>query len=497
MVVNVLEYLEISSQRFPNKTALAMREQKITFLELRKKAVSLGCTIQRLCHIQNQPIGVFVNRTIEPAIWFLGVLYSGNYYVPLDPGMPINKLQAIVNDSSFSVIIGTEEQRNIICELDYSGHYITEIDSNEEVPALPKIGGDIPAYMVYTSGSTGSPKGVLKSHSAIVSFIEAYCETFRFKEEEVIGNQTPFFFDASAKDFYLMLKTGATLEIIPSELFALPPMLIEYLNEKRITFASWVPTVLSIVAQLNPFSLVKPVTLKRLFFVGEVMPMKHLNRWRVELPHIQYVNLYGQSEIAGICGFYEVNGDCSDDSVLPIGKPLKNSEIYLCKNDEIIAEPNQLGEMYIVSQALALGYYHEEEKTSKAFVYKDFGYGVVRCFKTGDLAQYDCEGNLVFATRSDFQIKHMGHRIELGEIEAVAGSFEEIARCCCLYNPERKKIVLFCEVSSIAHITEREIRNRLKTKLSNYMVPGKVTILDQLPINANGKIDRKKLIEKI
>ena len=389
-----------------------------------------------------------------------------------------------------SIILGSTENRQILSELKYHGEYFSfaEEDSFSDavLPTL-SVGGEDPLYMIYTSGSTGTPKGVLKSHGAEIDYIETYRKTFYFTEKEVIGNQTPFFFDASAKDIYMMLCIGCTIEILPTSLFSFPPELIAYLNEKEITFASWVPSVLSIVAQLNPFSFIKPTTLKRVFFVGEVMPRKHLNRWREALPEIQYVNLYGQSEIAGVCCYYEVNGTFEDSQTLPIGKPFSNCKIYLLDGDDIVTEPDRLGEMYIVSDALASAYFNDEAKTNSVFLRRDFGNGPERCFKTGDLFRYDSEGNRVFFSRADFQIKHMGHRIELGEIESVVNGFPQIDRCCCLYNTERKKIVLFCQPAEGFTVDGGEFRRLLKAELSPYMLPSRVEIL-QLPLNANGKI---------
>lgn len=489
---NILTYLENSSIRHPNKTAIAFRDELYTFSELMIMAKKIGARIREF-QITNQPVGVFATQSIRTAAFFLGVLYSGNFYVPLDPDMPKEKLQAIFDDACFKVILGEATAKPLVDMLDYGGALLDDQDLPEKLSPFPSVGDTDPLYMVYTSGSTGKPKGVLKSHRAEICYLEAYCETFAFTGDEVIGNQTPFFFDASAKDFYMMLKMGCTLEILPSTLFTLPPELMDYLNDRKITFASWVPTALSLVAQLNPFSMVKPETLKRLFFVGEVMPMKHLNIWREALPEIQYVNLYGQSEIAGICCYYEVKGEFDNSSVLPIGLPLKNCRIYLLDQGKIVTEPNHIGEMYIVSEALATEYYRDSEKTGKSFITMDFGTGPERCFKTGDLAQYDMDGNLLFASRKDFQIKHMGHRIELGEIEAVADAHPEIARCCCLYQAEKRKIILFCQLNAGVKKAGREIQSELRPKLSSYMLPGKVIVMERLPMSANGKIDRQAL----
>ena len=309
----------------------------------------------------------------------------------------------------------------------------------------------------------------------------------------MIGNQTPFFFDASGKDLYLMLKMGCSMEILPTKLFSFPTELMEYMNARKVSFISWVPTAISIVAQLNPFSMVKPEYLKRVFFVGEVMPMKYLNKWRKALPDIQYVNLYGQSELAGICCYFEVTGQWEDSAVLPMGKPLCNSKLYLLDGEQVVKEPGRIGEMYIVSDALALEYFHDPEKTAACFLTKDFGEGPVRCFKTGDMAQYDEKGNLVFAARSDFQIKHMGHRVELGEIEAIATTLDEIKMCCCLYRAEKQWIYLFAELTDGCALTGQEIRSLLRDKLSDYMLPRKVIILEKMPLSPNGKMDRQTL----
>ena len=488
---NVLTRFEATAARAPGKKAIADQGESFTFGELRELARRIGAAIGT--REKNRPVGVLAARDIRTPAFFLGALYSGNYYVPIDPDMPPEKKQAILDETGMRVILGTEENRALLEPLRFDGVYLTPDMPDSECAALPDGGDDDPLYMVYTSGSTGKPKGILKSHRAEISYIETYCDYFGFSEDEVIGNQTPFFFDASGKDLYMMIRLGCTLEILPTKLFSFPTELMEYMNERRVSFISWVPTAISIVAQLNPFSLVKPEYLKRVFFVGEVMPMKYLNRWRRALPDVQYVNLYGQSELAGVCCCFEVRGDWDDKAVLPMGKPLPNCRVYLLDGEAVVQEPGRIGELYIVSDALALEYFRDPEKTTASFLTKDFGEGAVRCFKTGDMAQYDGEGNLVFAARSDFQIKHMGRRIELGEIEAIATTLDEIKMCCCLYNPEKQWIYLFAELSDGYALTGQELRSILRGRLTDYMLPRKVVILEKMPLSPNGKMDRQTL----
>ena len=286
-----------------------------------------------------------------------------------------------------------------------------------------------------------------------------------------------------------MLKSRATLEILPSELFSFPPMLIRYMNERKVSFISWVPSALCIITQLNTFKEVLPETLKRVFFVGETFPMKQFLKWQQALPDIEYVNLYGASEIAGISCFYKVSGDVSSYNVLPIGKPMDNCTVFLMDQGQMILEPDKPGEIYVISDALASGYYQDQEKTDAAFIHMDGQ----RVFKSGDIAWYDHDGNLNFAARNDSQIKHMGYRIELGEIEALAGKIDQIERCCCLYNAEKKRIVLFCQLAAGCEADVKTIRSELAKYLTDYMMPQRIKIKDRLPLNANGKIDRQML----
>lgn len=489
-------FLEQSATAMPDRTAVADREHKFTFRELKEAAQTLAA-VPALKDAPEGAIGVMVERNADVILFFMAVLYSGHFYVPIDPEMPAKKLNMIIENADISVIIGSEGTRSAAEQAERDITYVTLADVQKGCinTAGLDCSADSPLFMIYTSGSTGVPKGVLKSHKAVMSFINAYVDEFGFDENEVIGNQTPFFFDASAKDIYLMLKTGACMEILPTEYFAMPPSLINYMNERRVTFISWVPSALSVIVQLNTFKAVLPTTLKKVFFVGEVMPMKHLNKWREALPDLQYVNLYGSTEIAGISCFYRVDREFDNDENLPMGRPLSNCKVYLLDGDNVVTEKDHIGEMYVVSDAVALCYWKDPEKTDSCFVMKDFGEGEVRAYKSGDLARYDDRGDLVFASRSDFQIKHMGHRIELGEIETVAGSLEDIQRCACLYNEKKSRIVLFCQLVPGPKMTGSDIKAALTEKLSSYMVPNRVIILESLPYNANNKIDRVRLKE--
>ncbi len=492
----ILDRFEQTVQRFPEKPAVTCRDEFYTFSQLKDTAQKLATSISE-SGTKESPIGVLVSRGCSTTVFFLSVLYSGNFYVPLDPDIPHAKLAKILTDAEISLVLCEEKQKALLKEIGFKSQALTLKNQADKPAMAPESTDDTPAYLIYTSGSTGEPKGVLKSQGAIVDFIETYTELFQLGADEIIGNQTPFFFDASAKDFYQMLFTGATLDVIPSELFVFPKTLIEYLNEKKISYICWVPTALAAVTQLNTFQEVLPTTLKKVFFVGETFPIKQLRKWMEALPKLQYVNVYGSTELAGVCCYYELPVPYDADQI-PIGQALPDCKTYLVDSEDghFITEPGMIGELYVTGSTLALSYYRDPEKTAQTFVSLPFpDVTTTRALKTGDLAKYDSDGNLLFLSRDDDQIKHTGHRIELGEIETVVNQLAEINQCCCLYNEQKQQINLFCVLTDGCNWDRKALRHALKDQLSDYMLPNKYYILDSLPLNANSKVDRMKLKE--
>ena len=486
---SILDYLENTARRFPDAIAVADGAEELSFYALRRRAYGLG---QVLCArgITGQAVGIYAQRKVDVIAAMLGCAASGNCYVPLDPNAPADKIRKILSHAEVKLILGFADGEydgaDLNCEyLRWGGESAAESD---ERPAVSLSERDT-LYIIYTSGSTGEPKGIRKSHGAVMNFVEAYEKELDFKQKEILGNQTPFCFDASAKDIYLMLKTGARMEIIPSEKFIFPVTLIEYLNEKKITFISWVPSALAIVARLRTFRDILPTTLKRVCFVGEVFPVKDLDGWRTALPELEYINLYGQSELAGICCLYPIPKGEPTPEALPIGKPLGNSRIWLYEDGKISGEK---GEILIESGALADEYLKNPEKTAETFMELEIDGEMRRVLRSGDWARYDGAGNLVFMSRADGQIKYKGYRIELGEIEAAVNALDFIGRACVLYNAERERITVFCTTEREG-LKLRDLNAALEGKLTDYMLPRKLVVLEEMPLNANGKIDRPYL----
>lgn len=501
MKANVTYWLDETAKKYPDKAAFVDENKQVTFSELKSEAMSIATKLINM-DLFKKPVVVFLNKGVDVLVSFMGAAYSCNFYSPIDVDMPESRVNKILEVLSPSAVITTKELKDTFEKYDYSGEYIIFEDvikesANEELIDKARLKGvdtDL-LYVLFTSGSTGIPKGVTICHRSVIDYTDWVTETFDISSEDSFGNQAPFYFDNSILDIYSTLKTGATCFIIPKNLFAQPVLLLEYLKEKRINTIFWVPSALIVVAKLKAFRNVDlKDTLKRVLFCGEVMPNKQLNTWRQYLPDCVYANLYGPTEITDACTYYIVDREFSDDEPLPIGIPMANTDIIVLNDKNERVTGDEIGELCVRGTSLSMGYYNNPEKTKDAFVQNPLNpYVPEIIYRTGDLVKYNEYGEIIYLSRKDFQIKHMGHRIELGEIETAVSSLQEVSLCCCLYDEKHQKIVLFTDVN----LEKAYINEKISKLVPEYMLPNKVIYLETMPINANGKIDRVKLKEFI
>ncbi len=498
MIINVLEYLEKNAKQAPDKLALADENTSFTYSEYETLARKIGGYIAgELDGITNRPIAVLIDRNARTIVTFMGVVYSGNFYVPIDPSMPAERIKLIFDTLSPVMTIDA-------CKKDYGFDAVKYEDiiekddiSTDSLDAIRREFIDTdPLYSIFTSGSTGVPKGVVVCHRSVIDLVDSFEEAFGFGDKTTFGNQAPFDFDVSVKDIYNALKVCGTVQVLPKKLFKMPKLLVSYLAERNVNTLIWAVSALRIVADFKTLDATEAPALENIMFSGEVMPVKALNYWMDHLPNTRYVNLYGPTEITCNCTYYEVNKRHNDDEMLPIGKSFKNTRVFLRDEDgSHITEKNKVGEICVKGTCLALGYWNNKEKTDAAFITDDqIGAYESKFYATGDMGYYNEEGDIVFAARRDYQIKHMGHRIELGEVEAAINSIADIDVCCCLYDTTEEKIVCFYQA-------REESKNRivmeLSKKLPKYMWPNVYRQYDQLPMNKNGKIDRALLNKEL
>lgn len=493
----VTEYLEETARKFPDKPAFVGEEESLTFSELRNSALRIAHTLHRQ-NVIKKPVAILMDKSVKCIAAFFGTVYSGNFYTPIDSSMPSSRIEKILDTLQPAIIITSEE-----CELaqsDLINKYkvlfyekMVQEDRVDEAAVLSishrMIDTDI-LYVLFTSGSTGVPKGVIISHRSVIDFVEEVVEVFDIDSGDSFGNQAPFYFDLSILDVFCTIKTGSTNYLIPEKFFSFPILLLQYLEENAISIFCWAPSALCLVANSNELGKVPLKNLKKILFIGETMPNKQLNMWREAYPEPLYANLYGPTEITHACTYYIVDREFKDSDSLPIGHPFRNTDILVLNDDNELVERGEIGELCVRGSSLAMGYYNNPEKTGEVFVQNPLNDSYPEMiYRTGDLVKYNEQGELLFLSRKDFQIKHRGYRIELGEIETAAGSIKDVESCCCLYDDTRKKIVLFYTAGSELP----DIKRQLKEILPHYMIPGKIKRLDEIPLNINGKIDRNQL----
>lgn len=497
MEKNVLQFLERTALKYSGKTAVKDNRESVTFSELEYHARLVGSGLAR--HIcSGAAIPVYLEKGIKTLVAFLGIVYAGGCYSLLAPIQPEERCNNILQKLDAPVLVTDREHLKKARTFVFQGKILLIeelLESTLWEEKLVRIREDStdwdPLYINFTSGSTGIPKGVVVRHGSVINFIRHFAEIFHITSEDTIGNQAPFDFDVSVKDIYSMLLTGATLYLIPRECFSFAKQLLDELDREQITVLIWAVSALCLITSLNGFAYKIPSSVKKVLFSGEVMPMKHLLAWKRALPGAMFVNLYGPTEITCNCSYYVIPQDISEGDTLPIGRHFPNVRILLLgENDRLIMGEGETGELCVSGFGLALGYYGDMEKTDSVFIqnplntkYRDILY------RTGDLAYYRKDGELIYVGRRDTQIKHMGHRIEMGEIENCILQNPGVKSVCCLYDDVKQQIVCFYQ----GNADGKEIRDGLRKKLIKYMIPGRYILLEQMPLNANGKTDRKTL----
>lgn len=492
MLNTVVKLLEKTAGNYPDKLAVSDEINEFTFAELRDRAREIASFIIKNTGRKNQAIPVEVDRSSLTVVLFMGVLYSGNFYVPVDNKMPKDQLSKLMTDIDPEISLSLKRE-SIFHKQGYKEFSFDELINGpiDEILIKDRLDSIIdmdPVYMIYTSGSTGKPKGVVISHRSLIDLSEFLTETFDITGEDVICNQAPFFFDCSVKCIYLMVRNGASLYILRPSYFMFPIKAVEFFNEKKITTLPWATAGLNIISSSGVFEKLKPESLSKVFFAGETLYGRDYMVWKKACPSdTRFINLYGPTEVTVDCTYYEIRKDFEEGDVIPIGKACPNMEVFLLDENDDPTPRGEIGEICARGTGISHGYYGDLEKSGSVFVqnplnskYRDIIY------RTGDMGYLNEDGDIVFVSRKDNQIKHKGHRIELGEVEAASRLIEGLVESVAFYDYDDKKIVM----AYVGDLEEREVLKALKGKLSAYMVPGVLIRYEDFPRTRNGKVDR-------
>ena len=500
MQKNVLEYLEQSAQRFPDKLAFTDGARGFTYAQLLSAARGLGTMLARRTPCAHRPVAVLIGRTAESIAAMQGILYAGGCYVPIDDHMPEARMRKIFEQVHPAAIVFAEANRaaaELVADcapLVFMEDGFAAEPDDALLSAIRETVLDIdPLYLLFTSGSTGTPKGIVIPHRAMIDFADWMSEFCGYTEHDVFGNQAPFYFDLSCKDVYQTLRLGATCRIFDKKFFTFPMLLLQEMEKAGVTAINWATSAFHLVAASGALEKYAPTTLKKAALGGEALQARYVNAWKAAVPGLSVVNMYGPTETTVDCAAMHLTRAYRDDEAIPIGTACRNMQILLLGEDGRPVEPGQPGELCVRGTGVASGYFGDWDKSDAAFIQNPCNpYFRDILYKTGDLAVQREDGLLYFLSRRDGQIKHMGYRIELGEIETALHSVDGIAAAACLFDRNRDRILCIYEGEPDAAALARAMR-RLVPK---YMLPNIYEKLDALPMNANGKIDRVKLKEQ-
>lgn len=496
---SAIKFLEDAAKASPTKCAVIDEHGSCTFAELRDLSRRAASAMRSRGLAPGQGVVIAAEKGLKTLAVMLGALYAGSFYAPVDPDAPSSRIKTICATLGTPLVVANDDICSALAEAfcDCSVIPLTQMFSEptsltDSLTNRPTIDAD-PAYVMFTSGSTGSPKGVVVSHRAAVGFIKSFVDTFGICEEDVIANQAPFDFDVSVKDIYGSLASRATLVIVPRRLFLAPSTLVDYLHENRVSIMIWAVAALCLMTTFHALDGHNLPSVRMILFSGEVMPPDHLKEWMERLPTATFVNLYGPTEVTCNCLFHILDRSRDYSEGVPLGTTFPNREVALLDAcGTVVTEAGEIGELVVRGSYLASGYVGASPKDDRAFSAKPWrGLCGGRAYRTGDLAKLSATGDLVYCGRVDNQIKHMGHRIELEEIEAAFESLAKVRRCRCVYHAERKRIIAFFEGDA----TDREIRQFMQEHLQPAMRPGRFVHVRNMPITKNGKVDRKALLK--
>ena len=484
--------------RSPEAIALVYEDRQLTYAELNATANRLAHGLRSFGVGPNVLVGICIERSLEMVVGLLAILKAGGAYAPLDPVYPQERLAFMLADLQAPVLLC--RNRAVADGLSYSGsvlpvdewHQITA-DQSPENP-VSAVEPDNLAYVLYTSGSTGQPKGVLIPHRALVNYL-TWC-TAAYSADQGRGSpvHTPIGFDLTITSLFPPLLTGRSAVLVRED-----PTLEALTDALRAGDFSLVKLTPAHLEALS-FKLAAEHRglLTRTFVIGgEALVGETLRYWRHQNPGVRLINEYGPTEATVGCCVYEIPAGMVPASAVPIGRPIANVRLYVLDRNLQPVPIGAPGELYIAGDGLALGYHRRPELTAERFVQDPFSSETdARMYKTGDLVRYRPDGNLVFLGRLDGQVKIRGFRVELNEIEAVLVGHPGIREAAVIASegvPGDRRLVAYVVARQASRLTELQVRSFLKQKLPDYMLPARCVFLDSLPLTSNGKVDRRAL----
>ncbi|MFT3815683.1 MAG: non-ribosomal peptide synthase/polyketide synthase [Acidovorax sp.] len=490
----VHELVERWARERPDAVALVFGDEQLSYLELNARANRLAHRLISLGVGPEVRVGIAVERSIEMIVGLLGILKAGGAYVPLDPEYPAERLGFMVGDSGIELLLTQSHVRGRVPGGDTLRVLeLNTADLSEEPghdPQVPVHGQNL-AYVIYTSGSTGRPKGVGVRHSAIFNCLGWMQEAYELEPSETVLHKAPFGFDVSVWEIFWPLSVGARLAVAGPGDHRDLERVMALIEKHRITTTNFVPSMLGALVQQR--DLTQAASLRRIGCGGEALPLEVLRAFAKRLPQAALYNLYGPTEAT----IHITHWTCQDDGSgqVPIGRPITGCKTYVLDGGLNQVLPGVAGELYLGGEGLARGYLRRGGLSAERFVADPFDEAGGRLYRTGDLVRWNADGQLEYLGRIDHQVKVRGFRIELGEVEAQLLAQPEVREAVVVAaeGPAGARLVGYVSAKAGQEVDSAELKARLGRALPDYMVPAAIVVLEALPLNVNGKVDRKAL----
>ncbi|MEJ6479888.1 non-ribosomal peptide synthase/polyketide synthase [Nostoc punctiforme UO1] len=480
--------------RTPDAVAVVFENQQLTYQQLNCRANKLAHYLQSLGVGADVLVGICLERSLLMVVGLLGILKAGGAYVPLDPDYPQERLSFMLEDAQLRVLLTQQQLKEKLPQhqgkvvyLDTDWQFISQSSQENLITTLQDSNL---AYVIYTSGSTGKPKGAMNTHLGICNRLLWMQQAYQLTAVDCILQKTPFSFDVSVWEFFWPLITGARLVVAKPGGHKDSAYLVNLIQEQHVTHVHFVPSMLQVF--LEEPSLENCRSLKRVICSGEALPVELQERFFARL-ECELHNLYGPTEAAIDVTYWQCFPDGNLRTV-PIGRAIANTQIYILDEHLQPVPVGVAGELHIGGAGLARGYLNRPELTKEKFISNPFDNS--KLYKTGDLARYLPDGTIEYIGRIDNQVKIRGFRIELGEIEVLLNQYEEVQASCVIAREDitgDKRLVAYIVPHQHSKPTTNELRQFLKAKLPDYMVPSAFVILESMPLTSNGKVDRRAL----
>jgi amino acid adenylation domain-containing protein/FkbM family methyltransferase len=499
----ILDILNNQVEKSPNTIAILHNNESITYKELNVRSNQIAQYLIEKGITKETLVPICMERTILTVISIFGILKAGGVYVPIGSNNPSDRISFIIEDTKAKLLITSSdvlEKINFPSKLDLViiDTITNELETYSSENIALKISQNNLAYIIYTSGTTGKPKGVMIEHKGLYSFVAVLQETHPLQEQDTMAFKTNFGFDMAIIEIFGWLKGGASMVIISEEIVKKPNLFIQELINKKITYLSLVPTYFSVFLDYAIANNTLLPNLRYLEVGGEALPVNTAKKYLSSNLTAKLDNMYGPSEITVYSNYHPINELAEKASTVPIGKPTANSTIYILSDNLEILPIGVVGEICIGGLGVARGYLNSPKLTSEKFIENPFVKGE-RIYKSGDLGKWLPDGSIVYVGRKDSQVKIRGYRIELTEIETFLDKENTIKQSVVVTTDSRanKQLVAYLITPTpTSTINTKKIQNNLLLKLPEYMVPKTYILLDEFPLDNNGKINRKKLQEK-